>query len=406
MSNISVYEVFNDQWHCQNWLLQDNVLPSLHDHCFDIRDYGSDSWVADAHHDRSPGSGFLEAHMTNWDEPQQVPPMQTNIPGGAYPWSASNNFMAPSFMQNSEIDPEPSPRPPHLVPRKRRRSASSSISNSVASSTSGGNDRPRAATATRRETRQHGKPRKAKASSRRASAPNTGSATTASAYSSRLPHHEQGNNSSSNRSRSNSALGIHQPSRPVFQHPGRSQLNDAPCSNTVSPENSPTGNATELAVIESSIRKPHAKAEERYRDCMRAMFRRLRAVLPSSGRSIRGTDESTAVQILPPESPSLINTQERVDSEQPPSPAPPSKLTKAGVIARAIEYIQQMERETACMQDCYNRVVKENQNLSRKVQSYGGAEGAAAAAARNGAGYSCSRRLSKGRVDRLLSATK
>ncbi|EKG08965.1 hypothetical protein MPH_14080, partial [Macrophomina phaseolina MS6] len=344
MNDNSVFDVFDNPWLCQDWFLQDDVPPSSHDPGSNLGDYGSSTRPADPHTNGPPQSRHSEVHMSNWEEPQKVSSMPMSMPVGAFPWRASNNFVA-SSMQNSEIHPKPSPPTLDPVPRKRRRSANSSISNSVASSTSGDN-RPKGATATRRESRQHGKARKAKSSGCRVSIPNTGSAMT-SAYSSCLPHH--GHGSSGGSSSSNSALGV-QPSGSILQRSRRHHLNNAPSSNT-----------TELTVIESSKRMPHAQVEKKYRESMKAMFRRLRAVLPSSGGSTTGTSPNEpAVHILPLESsPSVVNFRQehqRKNSE-PPSPPPPSQLTKAGVIARAIEYIQQMERDKAYMQDCYERIV-------------------------------------------------
>ncbi|EKG09429.1 hypothetical protein MPH_13537 [Macrophomina phaseolina MS6] len=355
MSNDPIFDVFDNQWLCQDWFLPDSMPPAFsHDPSAHLDDYGNSTRLADPHLDRPAQSGLSEVHMSNWEEPQEVSSIQTSMPGGAFPWTASNNFVAPS-MQNSEIHPEASPPLTDPVPRKGRRSARSSISNSVASSTSAGRDRPEPATATRREMRQYNKPRKVKSSGRRVSVPKTGSATATSAYS--LPYHGQGNNN--NISTSNSALGVQQISGSVLQHSGH------------------------------RTRTPHALVEKRYREGMKAMFQRLRAVLPSSGGSTTraSADNESAVHTLPLESsPSILSFQQEYqhgDSEPP--PPPPSQLTKASVIARAIEYIQQVEREKAYMQECCEGVLKENSKLSREVRL---AEAAAAAAGNSGAGCS------------------
>ncbi|KAH7028273.1 hypothetical protein B0J12DRAFT_770890 [Macrophomina phaseolina] len=131
--------------------------PFSHDPGSHPNDCGSRARPAELSPDRPAQSGFSESYMSSWEEPQEVSSMQISMPGGAFPWSAGNNFVAP-FMQNSEMHPEPSPPSPDPVPRKKRWSVSSSISNSVASSTSGGSDRAKPATSTGRGMRKHSKP--------------------------------------------------------------------------------------------------------------------------------------------------------------------------------------------------------------------------------------------------------
>ncbi|EKG09452.1 hypothetical protein MPH_13508 [Macrophomina phaseolina MS6] len=132
---------------------------------------------------------------------------------------------------------------------------------------------------------------------------------------------------------------------PMLQHSVHISSNTA--TTTTSSSCSPTssfGGSVDFSAGPPVGRVPHKRVEKKYREGMKAMSRRLRNAIPTLKNNGDPDDIFT-------------------EAATPGSSSSPTRVTKAGIIARAIEYIEQIEAENERMQASYAGTVQENEML-------------------------------------------
>ncbi|KAH7031931.1 hypothetical protein B0J12DRAFT_310004 [Macrophomina phaseolina] len=207
--------------------------------------------------------------------------------------------------------------------------------------------------------------------SRRKSAPSLPSTTPPKSIrnarrSARLSQQRQGNNSKPQDFRQTG---------PVLHYPAYdgSIATAATLSSSVSPAK-PFSSSFDSSDGPPARRVPHKAVERRYRESMKTMFDRLRSVVPAPKNKCSSSTGSSSGGGGPENADGDIVFVDSAAADLPPSPqlssasassasSSPTRLTKAGVMSRAVEYIEEMETEIERMRACYAGALQENERL-------------------------------------------
>ncbi|KAB2579747.1 uncharacterized protein LTHEOB_7133 [Lasiodiplodia theobromae] len=352
---------FPEDWHHTSF----PALPLSNTQGFDIDFRWGSTWL-----DEQGTPGVVAEHassdvpMTNWQSLQE------------------RNSRIDAEIASTAINPHPHdhPQPQHLPPQPSPTTTTEHPSNKRRSQ----RQRPAAieTTATAQQVPQpkkSGKQTTARSDRRRSTTQQPSSAATSSSTTpstSQHPYHRPAHSSRHNQS-SRSSLSDAVPasstttttagSTPTFLHHHHHQ-----------PERQPDGTsglgggggggappAVEVKLDSPSARVPHKAVEKKYREGIKAMFRRLSAAIPGLPNTPHygdngGNDSDN------PGMPAFLQHDGVGGSEA--VGRPPQRPTKAGIISRAIEYIHQLERDAADERRRRESAEAENERLRAEVR--------------------------------------
>ncbi|KAL1622905.1 Ty-mediated expression protein [Neofusicoccum ribis] len=298
-----------------NWPALQDVCPHIPEHAATTADHWmQDSQISPAVPDFSP---------------------TTINPSSTLNQPATTSPLQPPFQQS-----DPAPEPTASSPKKRKKKAHLHHHSSSPS--------PPPTTETQRTPR----PRKAKApirrhSSQASSAPTSTTTTTTASSSQPAPPPRAPAPPHSNASSASAPSTTH--NTPAYHHHHHHRVPHAFTSRSTSPTR-----GIEIEYGEASARVPHKAVEKKYREGIKAMFRRLSAAIPGLHDDERPEDVPAF----------LLEEGERGKG----AASAKARLTKAGIIQRAIEYIRELEGEKSEVEAGYERVVGENERLRREVE--------------------------------------
>lgn len=315
-----IFNIEDGQWHPENWpTTSDPDATVNHTYFFEGDPSWADNWPTDQQHAEIPAPAPPDPHPNAGESLHLVYPLPRSNPH-------LNTTKIPT--QNPQEISEPSPTA--LNPPSQPSQSKSPLRDPSAS--------PHDEGSPKKKRKHHRKTKVSPKEKRPRKKPAKAESSASSSQQQQQHHHHQ----PTRYTRSTlPPLQTTTSTSPSFSNPTTA----ATTATTTTPTTAT--NPIEITIDSPTGRVPHKAVEKKYRDGIKQMFRCLRLALPGGG----GTSDPT--------SPELTVQDGRSSS--------PPNMTKAGVIGRAIEYIQQLEGEKAEAQRNYEAAVRENEGLKRRV---------------------------------------